>query len=248
MELTDHLVELRKRLIYIVLILIVSFFGSYAIGELLQDLLLAPLRGSLGPDGKVVFLGLLDKVLTQFQLALWSSIIFSSPLWFHQIWLFIKPGLYPKEINVIRPFIFIGFLLFCSGVSFGYFIVFPYTFPTIMGFGIQGVAATINLKDYIVLSSKILVFLGVLFQMPNVMLILGFMGVVNKQSLKDARRYVIAGFAVVAAVMTPPDVITMMALWIPLVLLYEVGLLGVALIVTPYKKRKNAQEAKERNL
>ena len=245
MELTDHLTELRKRLIYIVIILIVSFFGTYAFGEQLQEFLLMPLKKSMGPEGKVIFLGLLDKVLTQFQLAFWSSIIFSSPLWFHQLWLFIKPGLYEKEIKVIRPFVFIGFLLFCAGISFGYFVAFPYTFPTIMGFGIENVDATINLKDYIVLSSKILVFLGVLFQMPNVMLILGFMGIVTKESLGAARRFVVAGFAVVAAVMTPPDVITMMALWIPLVVLYEIGVLGVILIVTPYKRRKQKLEEKE---
>jgi len=239
MELTDHLVELRKRLIYIVGILIVSFFICYGFGEQLQSFLLAPLRDALGTEGKVVFLGLLDKVLTQFQLAFWSSIILSSPFWFHQLWLFIKPGLYDKEVKLIRPFIVIGFLLFCSGIAFGYFLVFPFTFKTIMTFGVSNIEATISLKDYIVLASKILVFLGVLFQMPNVMLILGFMGIVDKAALSHARRYVIAAFAVVAAVMTPPDIITMMALWVPLVLLYEIGLWAVAIIVMPYKRRKD---------
>lgn len=242
MELTDHLEELRKRLIYIVGILIVSFFVCYGVGEHLQSLLLAPLREALGAEGKVVFLGLLDKVLTQFQLAFWSSIILSSPLWFHQLWLFIRPGLYEKEVNLIRPFIFIGFLLFCSGICFGYFLVFPFTFKTIMTFGVSNIEATISLKDYIVLASKVLVFLGILFQMPNVMLILGFMGLVDKAVLSQARRYVVAAFAVVAAVMTPPDIITMMALWIPLVILYEIGLWAVAIIVMPYKKRKDKQD------
>lgn len=246
MELTDHLEELRKRLIYIVGILIVSFFVCYAYGELLQNFLLAPLRNALGDEGKVVFLGLLDKVLTQFQLAFWSSLILSSPLWFHQLWLFVKPGLYDTEVKVIRPFIFIGFLLFCGGVAFGYFLVFPFTFETIMSFGVKNIEATISLKEYIVLASKILVFLGVLFQMPNVMLILGFMGLVDKDILSASRRYVIAAFAVVAAVMTPPDIITMMALWLPLVVLYEIGLWAVAIIVMPYKKRKEkALEAGE---
>jgi len=239
MSLTEHLEELRKRVIRIAIILILSFFVCYGLGEKLQELLLVPLREALGSDGKVVFLGLLDKVLTQFQLAFWTSIIFSSPFWFRELWLFIKPGLYEKEAKIIRPFIFVGFLLFIAGVSFGYYIVFPYTFETIMNFGVGGIEATLSLRDYIVLASKVLVFLGVLFQLPNLMLILGFMGLVDKKMLSEYRRYVIAGFAVLSAVLTPPDVITQMALLIPLVALYEIGVWSVALIVEPFKKKSS---------
>lgn len=237
MSLTEHLTEFRSRLIRISIILLITFFICYGQGENIQELLLAPLRSSLDSSGKVVFLGLLDKVLTQFQLAFWSSVVFSSPLWFRELWLFIKPGLFEKEIKVILPFVFFGFILFCLGICFGYFIVFPYTFETILGFGVGGVEATISLKDYIVLSSKVLVFLGILFQLPNIMLILGFMGLIDNQKLSDSRRYVICAFAVLSAMLTPPDVITMMALWVPLVLLFEIGSLGVRFIVTPFKKR-----------
>jgi sec-independent protein translocase protein TatC len=239
MSLTDHLTELRTRLIRVAIILIVSFMACYGLGEQLQEILLSPLRSALGTDGKVVFLGLLDKVLAQFQLAFWSSIIVSSPLWFREAWLFIRPGLYDKEVKIIRPFVFVGFLLFVAGVSFGYFIVFPNTFGIMMEFGVGDVEATISLRDYIVLSLKVLVFLGVLFQLPNVMLILGFMGVVDRKSLASYRRYVIAGFAVLSAVLTPPDVITQLALLIPLVTLYEIGLWSVALIVEPFKKKQS---------
>jgi sec-independent protein translocase protein TatC len=111
-----------------------------------------------------------------------------------------------------------------------------------MNFGVSNIEATMSLRDYIVLSSKVLVFLGVLFQLPNVMLILGFMGLVNKEVLSNARRYVIAGFAVLSAMLTPPDVITQMALMIPLVALYEIGLWSVALIVDPFKKKQESQD------
>lgn len=235
MSLTEHLTELRTRLIRIAIILIVGFGACYSQGELIQDILLAPLRNALGSEGKVVFIGLLDKVLTQFQLAFWSSVIFSSPLWFRELWLFIKPGLYEKEIKIILPFVFLGFILFCAGISFGYFIVFKYTFETIMNFGVTNIEATISLKEYIVLASKVLVFLGILFQLPNVMLIICFMGLVDKKQLSGARRYVIAAFAVLSAMLTPPDVITMMALWVPMVLLYEVGLLLVSIVIVPKK-------------
>lgn len=241
MSLTDHLTELRVRLIRVAIILLVAFIACYSQGELIQNLLLEPLRAALGESGKVVFIGLLDKVLTQFQLAFWASIIFSSPLWFREIWLFIRPGLYDKEAKLILPFLFVGFLLFWLGISFGYFIVFPYTFDTILAFGVSNVEATLNLKDYIVLASKVLVFLGVLFQLPNIMLILGFMGLINMKNLGPAHRYVICAFAVFSAILTPPDVITMMALWVPMVALYGVGVLGVALLVEPFRKKKDME-------
>ncbi len=241
MALTDHLTELRTRVIRVVLILFVAFGICYHFGEQIQNILLAPLREALGSDGKVVFIGLLDKILAQFQLSFWSAIIFSSPLWFTQIWLFIRPGLYDKEAKIIMPFLFFSFVLFWLGICFGYFIVFPYTFETILNFGVQGVEATMSLKDYIVLSSKVLVFLGLLFQLPNIMLILGFMGIVDSKKLSEIRPYVLTGFAFLSALMTPPDPITMMALWIPLVILYELGLLTVRFLADPFTKKKDSE-------
>lgn len=241
MSLTEHLTELRYRLIRILFIIIIGFAICYSQGHHIQDFLLEPLKSALGSEGKVVFLGLLDKVLTQFQLAFWAGIVISSPLWFRELWLFIKPGLYDKEVKIILPFVFLGFILFLAGVSFGYYIVFKYTFKTIMSFGVENIEATISLKEYIVLASKVLVFLGVLFQLPNIILILTFMGVVNKSSLRAARRYVIASFAVLAAILTPPDVITMMALWLPMVLLYEIGLLLALFIAEPVSQSSHLE-------
>ncbi len=241
MALTEHLEELRKRVIRIVIILFVAFFVCYHFGPQVQEFLLLPLRTALGPEGKVVYLGLLDKILTQFQLAFWSAIILSSPFWFSQLWLFIKPGLYEKEVKIIRPFIFLGFILFCLGVAFGYFIVFKFTFPVILEFGIQGIEATMSLKDYILLSVKVLVFLGILFQLPNVLLILGYMGLVNAKKLSQARKYVIVAFAVLSAILTPPDPITMLALLIPMSVLYEFGIWAVYLMVDPFKSKENSE-------
>lgn len=238
MSLIEHLTELRTTIVRVILIIFVSFVVCFHFSTDIQEILLAPLKQALGSSGKIIFTGLLDKVLAEFQVAFWACLIFSSPLWFHQIWLFIKPGLYPKEVGLIRSFLIAGFFLFCLGVAFCYFIVFPFTFETIMSFGVSGIDAYLSLQEYLVLASKILLVMGLLFQLPNVMVILGFMELVTKYSLRQYRSYVYLGFAVASAILTPPDVLTMMALWLPLVALYEVGIWSVALIVHPYLARK----------
>lgn len=243
MSFMDHLEELRTRIIRVLIILVVSFGVCYYFSTHIQEFLLAPLRVAIGNHGKVVFTGLLDKVLAEFQISFWSCVFLASPFWFREAWLFIKPGLYEEEVRTIRPFLFVGFILFLGGVSFGYYVIFPFTFKTLLGSGVQNVEAMLNLQDYLLLSSKILVFLGLLFQLPNVILIMGFMGLVTKYSLREIRRYVAVGAAVAAAIITPtPDVLSMMCVWIPMMILYEIGILGVSFIVHSYLKKKHLGE------
>ena len=109
MGITEHLEELRSTVIRVVFILLGAFVICYGQGEIIQEILLTPLRENLGEKGQVVFLGLLDKVLAQFQVAFYSSVILSSPFWFYQVWKFIKPGLYDYERKAVRPFLFVGF-------------------------------------------------------------------------------------------------------------------------------------------
>jgi sec-independent protein translocase protein TatC len=239
MSFIEHLEELRTRMIRVLVILVVSFGVCYSFSNDIQEFLLIPLREAIGSTGKVIFTGLLDKVLAELQIAFWSCVFLASPLWFREAWLFIKPGLYESEVKAIRPFIFVGFLLFLSGVAFGYYVIFPFTFKTLINSGVANVEAMLNLQDYLLLSSKVLVFLGILFQLPNVILILGFMGLVTKYSLRNMRRYLAVIFSILAAVITPtPDILSMMCVWVPMMILYEIGIVAVALIVHPYLKKK----------
>lgn len=243
MTFMDHMEELRTRIIRILLILVISFSVCYYFASEISEYLLAPLRAAIGSQGRVVFTGLLDKVLAELQISFWACIFAASPFWFREVWLFIKPGLYEKEISVIRPFLVVGFLLFLCGVAFGYYVIFPFTFSTMMAYGVQNVEAMLSLTDYLLLASQILVFLGFLFQLPNVMVILAFMGLVTKYSLRNWRRYMAVIFAVAAAVLTPPDPLSMMCVWVPMMVLYEIGILAVAWIVHPYLKRINLPDA-----
>jgi len=239
MTLMEHLEELRTRLVRMVIIVAVAFGLCYSQSALISQILLVPLREAMGGVGKVVFTGLLDKVLAEFQIAFWSAIFVASPLLFRELWMFIRPGLHDHEARAVRPFIFVGFLLFIAGVCFGYFVIFPFTFKTLMSYGVQDVEAMMNLKDYLLLASKILVFLGLLFQMPNILLILGFMELVTAPSLRAMRRYLYVGFSVFAAIVTPtPDIMSMMVVWVPMIVLFEIGVIGVSVIVHPYLKRK----------
>ena len=244
MSFMDHLEELRTRVIRILIILVVSFGICYKFSTDIQEFLLIPLRQAIGANGKVVFTGLLDKVLAELQISFWCCVGLASPFWFREAWLFIRPGLYDAEVKVIRPFIFVGFLLFIAGMAFGYYVIFPFTFKTLISAGVANVEAMLNLQEYLLLSSKVLVFLGILFQLPNVIVILGFMGLVTKYSLRNMRRYLAVIFAIAAAVLTPtPDILSMMCVWIPMMVLYEIGIIAVAVLVHPYLKKKHMSDS-----
>lgn len=220
----------------IVAILGVSFLITTYYVDDITEFLLKPLRATLvdTKSGVIVYHSVFEKAWVQVDVAIWWAIMISSPLWFYQIWKFIRPGLHPHEIRAVKPFMIIGAFLFLAGMAFGYYVAFPWGFKFLAMMGAKDVEANINLRDYISTSSQILLFLGLIFQFPNIMLILGFMGLVTKQLLRKFRRYVYVSLAIAAAILSPPDVISMLSVWIPLCILYEVGVLAVAWIVHPY--------------
>lgn len=240
MSFIEHLEELKKTVVRVVIILTVSFFVTYGFSSYVSAFLLTPIKLALAETGgTLIVTGLFDRILAELLVTFWTSLVISSPFWFYEIWRFIKPGLYDKEVKVVRPFLFFGFCLFVAGVCFGYFVVFPVVFPIILELGVDAENA-LNAYDYLSLSSKLLAMLGIIFQLPNVLLILGFMGLVTKYSLRSWRRYVYVALAIFSAIITPPDPFTMMAMWVPLVFLYEIGIWAVAAFVHPYLEKKHS--------
>ena len=247
MSFWDHLEELRKTVIRIVIILGITFVITSVYVDNITEWLLKPLRASLQDShaGIIVYHSIFEKAWVQVDVSIWWAIMISSPFWFYEIWKFIKPGLHPHEVRAVKPFMILGLLLFLGGMAFGYYVAFPFGFKLLSMLGVGNVQANINLRDYISTASQILLFLGVIFQFPNVLLILGFMGLVTKQMLRKFRRYVYVGLSLVAAFFSPPDVISMLSVWIPLCILYEIGILAVALVVHPYLYRVHMKETKK---
>lgn len=235
MSFWDHIEEFRGMMVKIVWIFVVAFLVTTAYVDNITEFLLQPLRSSLNSthQGVIVYHSVFEKAWVQVDVSILWSIIFSSPLWFYQIWKFVRPGLHPHEARAVKPFMLLGWLLFISGMVSGY-TAMPYVFNFLAKMGVQDIQANINLRDYVSNISQILLFLGVIFQFPNVLIILGFMGIVTKQFLRKIRRYVYVGLCVFAAIFSPPDVISMISVWIPLCILYEIGVLAVAWVVHPY--------------
>lgn len=246
MSFWEHLEELRKTVIRIVVILVIAFVATSFYVDRITEFLLAPLRHSLQDTkaGVIVYHSIFEKAWVQVDVSIWWAIMISSPFWFYQVWRFIKPGLHPHEVRAVKPFMVLGLLLFIGGMVFGYYVAFPFVFNFLSMLGVGNVEANINLRDYVTTSSQILLFLGVIFQFPNLLLILGFMGLVTKQMLRKFRRYVYVALSLIAAILSPPDVISMLSVWLPLCILYEVGVLAVAWIVHPYLYRVHMKDNK----
>lgn len=234
----EHIEELRKVIMRILWIFGITFALTTYFVDNITEWLLAPMRESLAlsKSGVMVYHSIFEKAWVQVDVAIWWSIMFSSPLWFFEIWRFIRPALLDHEAKAVKPFMIFGWFLFAAGMGFGYYVAFPAVFGFLAKVGVGGIEANINLRDYVSTMSQILLFLGIIFQVPNILLILGFMGIVTKQSLRSFRRYIYVGLAVFAAICSPPDVISMLGVWVPCVLLFEFGVLLVAWIVHPYLK------------
>jgi sec-independent protein translocase protein TatC len=240
MSFLEHLEELRQRLIRSLLALVVGFAVSWGFHERIFHFLTQPLRAH-DPNIKFVYTGPSDALMLYMKMAFFVGIFVASPYILYQIWAFISPGLYPHEKGYALPFILFGTVFFIGGAAFGHFYLFPITFRFLGQFGGEDMQFLPKIDEYYSFYSWFLLGLGIVFQVPVVILILARIGLVTPRFLLRQTKYAILVSFVVAAVLTPtPDMVTQTLLALPMIGLYLLGV-GVAwLFGKPRRARERA--------
>jgi len=223
---TAHLEELRKRLITCFAAVGIGFLISYGFKEKLFYILSRPLISVMDPGDKLVFTGLPEAFFTYLKVSFLFGLLLAAPVILYQFWMFVAPGLYKNERHLLLPIVFLSSFFFVGGALFGYFIVFPFGFKFFLGFATETIKPLPSMREYLSFSSKLLLAFGLVFEMPLVIMFLSRMGLVTVDFLKKNRKYAILLFFVVAAILTPPDVVTQIMMALPLMLLYEISILG----------------------
>ena len=223
---TGHLEELRKRLVACFIAIGIGFVISYGFKEKLFDILSHPLISVMGADDKMIFTGLPEAFFTYLKVALLSGFMLAAPVVLYQFWMFVAPGLYQKERRLLIPIVFLSSVFFVGGALFGYFIVFPFGFKFFLGFASETIQALPSMKEYLSFSAKLLLAFGLVFELPLVITFLAKLGIVSVDFLKKNRKYALILFFAGAAILTPPDVVTQIMMALPLMLLYEISILG----------------------
>ena len=241
---TSHLDELRKRIIICIVAVAVGFFGSYFFAEQIFDILIKPLQAELPPDSMFIFTGLPEAFFVYLKLSLFGGILLASPVLLWEVWCFVAPGLYDQEKKYVYPFVIFSTVLFATGVSFGYFVVFPIAFKFFMGYSSEIIKPLPSIKEYLNFSCKLLFAFGVVFELPLFTLFLAKIGLVNEKMLRNKRKFAILGIFAVAAILTPPDVVSQILMAIPLLVLYEISIL----VAKYFGKKEEEKEEEEENV
>ena len=223
---TEHLEELRKRLIVCFIAVGVGFVISYGFKEKLFQILTRPLIRVMQTGDKLIFTGLPEAFFTYLKVAFLSGIILAAPVIFYEFWMFVAPGLYDKEKRLMAPIVVLSTVFFVGGAFFGYFIVFPYGFKFFLGFASEIIRPLPSMREYLGFASKLLLAFGLVFELPLIITFLAKLGMVSVSFLKKNRKYAILLFFIGAAILTPPDVVTQIMMALPLILLYEISIIG----------------------
>lgn len=238
-SLYEHLSDLRKCLINCVWILLIATGICYGFSEKIFDFVREPIRPYL-PGGGLIYTGPLDKFIAHLKLSFVCGILLSCPFWLYQVWKFIAPGLYAKERKYTMGFILSGTGLFVLGAAFSYWIALPMAFQFLMTYGGEVDKPMISIDQYMGFFTQMCLMFGVAFELPLVIVVLGMMGIVSQSFLRKNRRYAIMTIAVIAAIITPPDLLSMVMMLAPMWILFEAAVLIVGIFE---KKREDAAYA-----
>jgi len=221
----SHLIELRDRLLRIVIGFVVVFAAFFPFANTIYALLAAPMLAKLPAGGQMIATAVTTPFFVPMKVAMMAAFLVSLPHTLYQLWGFIAPGLYAHEKKFMIPTIVASSLLFLAGMSFAYFLVFPVIFGFIVGTAPEGVAVMTDIGSYLDFVMTLFFAFGLAFEVPIAVVASVRFGWVSIQGLKDARGYVVVGAFVIGAIFTPPDIISQFMLAIPMWLLYELGII-----------------------
>ncbi|WP_119157306.1 twin-arginine translocase subunit TatC [Caldimonas tepidiphila] len=239
----SHLVELRDRLIRALIAVGVVFAGLFfwPTPAGLYDLLAAPLVAHLPQGATLIATNVISPFIVPLKITLLASFLVALPVVLYQVWAFVAPGLYAHEKKMVLPLVVSSTILFLVGVAFCYFFVFGQLFSFIQQFAPKSITAAPDIEAYLSFVMTMFIAFGLSFEVPIVVVVLARMGVVTVEKLREFRSYFIVMAFVIAAIVTPPDVISQLALAIPMCLLYEAGIWAAQIFI----KRTRAPEASE---
>ena len=238
----SHLIELRDRLIRALGAILIVFICVFPWAKELYALLAAPLLASLPKGGQMIATDVVGVFLVPMKVALMVAFLIALPVVLYQVWAFIAPGLYAHEKKLVLPLVVASVLLFFSGMSFAYFLVFPTVFGFMASVAPEGVAWMTDIEKYLSFVLTTFIAFGVTFEVPVIVIVLVRMGMVSIAKLKEIRPYVIVGAFVIGAIFTPPDVLSQIMLAVPLWLLYELGIILAGFVSVPAPKTESSAE------
>ncbi|MDF7676755.1 twin-arginine translocase subunit TatC [Neisseriaceae bacterium ESL0693] len=224
LTLIDHLLELRRRLIWILAVLLVCFIALVPFAQKIYTFVAAPLMRSLPAGHQMIATDVIAPFFVPIKVTLMTAFLITLPHTLFQIWAFVAPGLYRHEKRLILPLLVSSILLFILGMAFAYFLVFPVIFHFLTSVTPEGVSMATDIDKYLSFILGMFMAFGITFEVPVVVILLNRIGVVTLKQLYKARPYVIVLAFVVAAIVTPPDVLSQTLLALPLILLYEIGM------------------------
>jgi len=241
LPLTDHLAELRSRIAWTVGSWFLCAAACYAWAEDIFSFLLAPALAALGEQASLQSIAPTEIFFTYIKCALLAGFIFALPMFFWQVWAFIAPGLYDGEKRFVIPFVASSSLLFTSGAVFGYSIVFPIIFDFFNSFSSDFVVSAWTMKEVFSLTTRLFLAFGIAFELPLLVFFLAMAGIVSAKQMLEFTPYMVLVVFLVAAILTPPDVVSQFFLAIPMLCLYLVGV-GAAFFVGK-KKEKDSKRS-----
>ena len=245
--LMEHLIELRSRLIKALVAFLLMFIVCFFFAKNIYNILVLPYQHAAGPEAKLIYTAPQEFFFTQIKVAMFAAAFLSTPVVFSQIYAFVAPGLYKNERDAFKPYLYATPVFFLAGALLVFYVVMPNLLHFFIGMqqanepGKAQIELLPRVSEYLGLVMTLIFAFGIVFQLPVVLTLLGRVGIISSQFLKDNRRYAIVIVFVVAAVLTPPDVFSQPALAIPGVLLYEASIISVGMI-----EKKRAQEEAEK--